>query len=146
MICFELESVGGENFRLSVGLVRAGVSKHLSEHSHCCLHALLQTALWCSVRCVLVRVWHRLMLYAHMQTRPQASRAARFLLPPSLFLSASIGGMGPINQAVWEHAEWINKWISWHVQTHFFSVLIWPADLRRKELLQWPERLNLIDD
>lgn len=41
--------------------------------------------------------------------------------------------------------SWINKWISWHVQAHFVTVLIWPADSQGEEHLSWPQRLSLID-
>lgn len=51
-----LVCVGGENLTVSVCLGRwmcAGVCEYLSEHPRRCLHTLLQTTLWCSVRCVL---------------------------------------------------------------------------------------------
>lgn len=51
-----LVCVGGENLTVSVCLGRwmcAGVYEYLSEHPRRCLHTLLQTTLWCSVRCVL---------------------------------------------------------------------------------------------
>lgn len=126
----ELECVGGESLRHGV-FIRWGVGwEYLTEHP---------PSLFTFRSCKLlfhakssVRSGNLVSLCAHLlkhaaSTRPPHPAASFPLQLPSVLRERLIRQSG--------RERWINKWISWHVQTHFVTVLIWTAVSRGKERL-----------